>query len=62
MTLKKFYLTFPTINRTRNLCLAGERIKPENVNYADYLLPFELLFKNIDLGEIPRYGKELIIS
>ena len=35
-------------------------IPPKNVNYADYLLPFELLFRDIDLSEIPSYDKEFI--
>ena len=37
-------------------------IPPKNVNYADYLLPFELLFRDIDLCEIPSYDKEFIRS
>ena len=37
-------------------------IPPKNVNYTDYLLPFELLFRNIDLCEIPSYDKEFIRS
>ena len=28
-------------------------IPPKNLNYADYLLPFELLFRDIDLLDIP---------
>ena len=37
-------------------------IPPKNINYVDYLLPFELLFRNIDLCEIPSYDKEFIRS
>ena len=37
-------------------------IPPKNVNYADYLLPFELLFTDTDLFEIPSYDKEFIRS
>ena len=37
-------------------------IPPKNINYADYLLPFELLFRAIDLCEIPSYDKEFIRS
>ena len=37
-------------------------IPPKNVNYADYLLPFELLFRDIDLCEIASYDKEFIRS
>ena len=37
-------------------------IPPKNVNYADYLLPFELLFRDIDLCEVPNYDKEFIHS
>ena len=37
-------------------------IPPKNVNYADYLLPFELLFTDIDLCEVPNYDKEFIRS
>ena len=29
-------------------------------NYVDYLLPFQLLFRDIDLCEIPSYHKEFI--
>ena len=32
-------------------------IPPTNVNCADYLLPFELLFRDIDSCEIPSYDK-----
>ena len=35
-------------------------IPPKNVNYTDYLLPFELLFRDIDLREIRSYDKEYI--
>ena len=37
-------------------------IPAKNVNYADYLLPFELLFRDIDLCEISSYDKEFIRS
>ena len=37
-------------------------IPPKNVNYADYLLPFELLFRDIDLCHVPSYDKEFIRS
>ena len=37
-------------------------ILPKNVNYADYLLAFELLFRDIDSCEIPSYDKEFIHS
>ena len=37
-------------------------IPPKNVNYANYLLPSELLFRDIDLCEIPSYDKEFIRS
>ena len=32
-------------------------IPPKNVNYADYLLPCELLFRDIDLCDVPSYDK-----
>ena len=35
-------------------------IPPKNVNYANYLLPVELLFRNIDLCEISSYDKKFI--
>ena len=35
-------------------------ILAKNVNYADYLLPVELLFRNIDLCEISSYDKKFI--
>ena len=37
-------------------------IPPKNVNYADYLLPFELLFRDIGLCDAPSYDKEFICS
>ena len=37
-------------------------ISPKNISYAEYLLPFELLFRDIDLCEIPSYKKEFIRS
>ena len=37
-------------------------IPPKNVNYADYLLPFELLFRDNELCEFPSYDKEFICS
>ena len=37
-------------------------IPPKNVNYADYLPPFELLFRDSDLCEVPNYDKEFIRS
>ena len=33
-------------------------IPPKSVNYTDYLLPFELLFRDIDFCEIPSCDKE----
>ena len=35
-------------------------ILPKIVNYADYVLPFELLFRDINLCETPSYDKEFI--
>ena len=35
-------------------------IPPRNVTHADYLLPSELLFRDIDFCEIPSYDKEFI--
>ena len=35
-------------------------IPPKNLNYADYLLPFELLFRDIDLLDIPRTDRDFI--
>ena len=35
-------------------------ILPKNLNYADYLLPFELLFRDIDLLDIPRTDRDFI--
>ena len=37
-------------------------ISPKNIPYADYLLPFELLFRDTDLCEVPNYGKKIIHS
>ena len=35
-------------------------IPPKNLNYADYLLQFELLFRDIDLLDIPRTDRDFI--
>ena len=35
-------------------------IPPKNLNYADYMLPFELLFRDIDLLDIPRTDRVFI--
>ena len=35
-------------------------ISPKNLNYADYMLPFELLFRDIDLLDIPRTDREIL--
>ena len=35
-------------------------IPPKNLNYADYLLTFELLFRDIDLLDIPRTDRDFI--
>ena len=35
-------------------------IPPKNLNYADYMLPFELLFRDIDLLDIPRTDRDFI--
>ena len=35
-------------------------IPPKNFNYADYSLPFELLFRDIDLLDIPRTDRDFM--
>ena len=35
-------------------------IPPKNLNHADYLLPFELLFRDIDLLDISRTDRDFI--
>ena len=35
-------------------------IPPKNLNYGDYLLPFELLFRGINLLDIPRTDRDFI--
>ena len=35
-------------------------ISPKNLNYADYMLPFELLFRDIDLLDIQRTDRDFI--
>ena len=35
-------------------------ISPKNLNYVDYMLPFELLFRDIDLLDIPRTDREIL--
>ena len=35
-------------------------ISPKNLNYADYMLPFELLFRDIYLLDIPRTDREIL--
>ena len=37
-------------------------IPPKNIDYANYLLPFELLVRDIDFCEIPSFDKEFIRS
>ena len=44
-----------SLSRAKNIA-----IDPENVNYADYLLSFELLFRDIGLCETSSYGKKFI--
>ena len=35
-------------------------ISPKKLNYADYMLPFELLFRDIDILDIPRTDRDFI--
>ena len=35
-------------------------IPPKNLNYTDYMLHFELLFRDIDLLDIPRTDRDFI--
>ena len=35
-------------------------VSPNNLNYADYMSPFELLFRDIDLLDIPRTDRDFI--
>ena len=37
-------------------------IPPKNINYADYLLPFELLYREVDSSEVSNLNKEFIKS
>ena len=37
-------------------------ITPKNMNYADYMLPFELLYRNVDCLEVSNLSKEFIKS
>ena len=37
-------------------------IPPKNLTYAGYLLPSELLFRDIDFCQIPSYNKEFLRS
>ena len=34
-------------------------IPPKNINYADYMLPFELLYRDVDFLEVSNLDKEL---
>ena len=31
-------------------------IPPKNINYADYMLPFELLYRDVDFLEVANFG------
>ena len=35
---------------------------PKNINYADYMLPFELLYRDVDFLEVANLDKEFIKS
>ena len=37
-------------------------IPPKNINYADYMLPFELLYRDVDFLEVANLDKEFIKS
>ena len=37
-------------------------IPPKNINYADYMLPFELLYRDVDSLEVSNLDKEFIKS
>ena len=37
-------------------------IPPKNINYADYMLPFELLYRNVDSLEVSNLDKDFIKS
>ena len=37
-------------------------IPPKNINYADYMLPFEMLYRDVDFLEVANLDKEFIKS
>ena len=37
-------------------------IPPKNINYADYILPFEVLYRDVDFLEVSNLDKEFIKS
>ena len=37
-------------------------IPPKNINYADYMIPFELLYRDVDSSEVFNLDKEFIKS
>ena len=47
---------------TTEKSLLNFAIPPKNINYADYMIPFELLYRDVDSLEVSNLGKEFIKS
>ena len=51
------------LNTTENLLLSkglNFAIPPKNMNYADFMLPFKLLYRDVDSLEVSNLDKEFI--
>ena len=47
---------------TTEKSLLNFAIPPKNINYADYMIPFELLYRDVDSLEVSNLDKEFIKS
>ena len=60
-----FYFLYHVLNTAKKSLLSKElnlAIPPENLNYVDFMLPFELLYRDADSLEVSNLDKEFIKS
>ena len=60
-----FNLSVHVLKTTHKSLLSKElnfAIPPKNINYDDYMLPFELLYREVDSLEVSNLVKEFIKS
>ena len=50
------------LSKGLNFAILNFAIPPKNINYADYMLPFELLYRDVEFLEIANLDKEFIKS